>query len=118
VNSRVIVGDANADAAESLAVFLEYNGFRVATAHTGPEVLELSELIHPHFAIVALHLPQLHGHEVCRRLSSGAYCPRPRRLIAVTGAGLEKDREASRAAGFDYHFLKPVDPNLLLTVLR
>jgi DNA-binding response OmpR family regulator len=118
VNDRVIVGDGNVDAAESLAVFLEYNGYRVVTAYTGPDVLEMSSLVHPRFAVIALHLPLLRGHEVCRRLCSGARCPRPQRLIALTGSGLDRDRQASREAGFDYHLLKPVDPNLVLAVLR
>jgi CheY-like chemotaxis protein len=30
-------------------------------------------------------------------------------LVAVTGWGQEKDRETSRAAGFDHHLVKPVD---------
>jgi CheY-like chemotaxis protein len=35
------------------------------------------------------------------------------RLIAVTGWGQDADRERSRAAGFDAHLVKPVDPRLL-----
>ena len=31
------------------------------------------------------------------------------RIIAITGYGQEEDREQSRAAGFDAHFVKPVD---------
>jgi len=118
VSDRVIVGDGNVDAAESLAVFLEFNGYRVVTAYTGPDILELSSLVHPRFAIIALQLPLLHGHEVCRRLCSGDRCPRPKRLIALTGSGQGQDRQASREAGFDFHLLKPIDPNLVLTILR
>lgn len=32
-------------------------------------------------------------------------------LIAVTGYGQEHDREATRAAGFNHHLVKPLDPD-------
>ncbi|HEU4621290.1 MAG TPA: hybrid sensor histidine kinase/response regulator, partial [Burkholderiaceae bacterium] len=31
-------------------------------------------------------------------------------LVAVTGWGQEEDRYRAEAAGFDAHFVKPVDP--------
>jgi CheY-like chemotaxis protein len=38
-------------------------------------------------------------------------------LIALTGYGRASDREASRAAGFDEHLVKPVQVEQLLAVL-
>jgi CheY-like chemotaxis protein len=39
------------------------------------------------------------------------------RLVALSGWGQEKDRERSRAAGFDHHLVKPVDLELLRELL-
>jgi two-component system, OmpR family, response regulator len=39
-------------------------------------------------------------------------------LIAVTGCGLEADRHKSNEAGIDLHLVKPVDPAVLVGVLR
>jgi CheY-like chemotaxis protein len=39
-------------------------------------------------------------------------------LIAVSGYGQAEDRERSRAAGFDRHLVKPVDPSDLLRLLE
>ena len=39
-------------------------------------------------------------------------------LVAITGWGQATDVEAARAAGFDRHFTKPVDPATLERVLR
>lgn len=40
------------------------------------------------------------------------------RLVAVTGYGLERDRERSVAAGFDAHIVKPVDIRNLVQICR
>jgi len=39
------------------------------------------------------------------------------RLVAVTGYGTEADRERTRAAGFDLHLAKPVDPHAVEALL-
>ena len=51
-------------------------------------------------------LPGMDGYELARRLR--ATCDGIR-LIAVTGYGLESDRERSAGAGFDDHLVKPID---------
>jgi two-component system CheB/CheR fusion protein len=38
-------------------------------------------------------------------------------LIALTGYGQEEDRRRSQDAGFDKHFVKPVDPESLFEAL-
>jgi CheY-like chemotaxis protein len=38
-------------------------------------------------------------------------------LIAVTGWGQEEARRRSKAAGFDHHLVKPVDPGALAALL-
>jgi CheY-like chemotaxis protein len=38
-------------------------------------------------------------------------------LVAITGYGQEADRARTAAAGFDHHFVKPVDMEALLGVL-
>jgi CheY-like chemotaxis protein len=38
-------------------------------------------------------------------------------LIALSGYGQEKDQHEARAAGFDRHLTKPVDPGVLERVL-
>jgi CheY-like chemotaxis protein len=38
-------------------------------------------------------------------------------LVAVTGWGQENDRRNTREAGFDFHLVKPVDPEALQEVL-
>jgi CheY-like chemotaxis protein len=39
------------------------------------------------------------------------------RLIALTGWGQDEDKRRARAAGFDHHMTKPVDPQRLDALL-
>jgi len=50
------------------------------------------------------------GHEVARRMRLEAW-GRNAILIALTGWGQEQDKQAAKAAGFDEHLTKPVDPD-------
>jgi CheY-like chemotaxis protein len=38
-------------------------------------------------------------------------------LIAQTGWGRDEDRNQARAAGFDYHLVKPIDHQRLAEIL-
>jgi len=61
-------------------------------------------------------LPEIDGHELARRLRANPATAHAV-LIAVTGYGREEDRAASKAAGFDFHFVKPVDSGDLAPLL-
>jgi CheY-like chemotaxis protein len=39
-------------------------------------------------------------------------------IVAVTGFGREEDRKRSDAAGIDLHWVKPVNPECIVTLLR
>jgi len=57
------------------------------------------------------------GYEVAARLRALPRCSHIR-LIALTGYGLESDRRRTREAGFDEHFVKPIDIDTLDLALR
>jgi CheY-like chemotaxis protein len=64
-------------------------------------------------AVLDIGLPVLDGYEVARRLRvllDGHPC----QLVALTGYGLDADRERSAEAGFDRHLVKPVNPDLVV----
>ncbi len=107
--ARVLVVDDNADAAESLAMLLQLSGHEVRIAYDGPSALEAATGFDPDVAFLDIGLPGMDGYEVARRLRT---LPRlgSLRLVAVTGYGQDKDKEAATAAGFDLHVTKPVEP--------
>jgi CheY-like chemotaxis protein len=106
---RLLVVDDNRDAAESLGMVLRLMGYEVAIAFGGGEALEIAARDRPRAAIVDIGMPGMSGHEVAQRMRREAW-GKHAVLIALTGWGQEQDKLAARAAGFDDHLTKPVDP--------
>jgi CheY-like chemotaxis protein/anti-sigma regulatory factor (Ser/Thr protein kinase) len=113
---RVLVVDDQPDSSESLALLLRLRGHEVRTASDGSSALEEFARYRPEVVFLDLGLPGMSGYEVARRLRT---MPEARdvRLVALTGYGTEADREKTRAAGFDVHLAKPVDPQAVETLL-
>jgi PAS domain S-box-containing protein len=113
---RVLVVDDNVDSAESIALLLELNGHDVRLAHDGPAALEIAHSFHPQVVVLDIGLPGMDGYEVARRLRGAAQMQNII-LIALTGYGQSEDRQQSLAAGFNHHLVKPVDPEMLQTLI-
>ena len=113
---RVMVVDDNSDAAETLATVLRLQGCEVQTAPDGPAALQLARTFPAQVYILDIGLPDMDGYELARRLRAAAGLA-PATFIALTGYGQDRDRELSRAAGFDLHLVKPVDAQALQRVL-
>jgi CheY-like chemotaxis protein len=113
---RILVVDANADVRESLCKLLGLMGYESRDVGNGQDGLEQVIAWQPDIAILAIKLPGLDGWSLARQLRQD---PRTAgtRLIALTGYGLEEDREQSLEAGFDFHLAKPCDPDELKQVL-
>jgi PAS domain S-box-containing protein len=113
---RVLVVEDNVDSADSLRELLELKGHVVQVAYTGTDGLEQARQSLPEVVISDLGLPGMDGFAVARALRSDAQL-RSAHLIALSGYGQEQDVERCRAAGFDHHFIKPVDVARLLDYL-
>jgi PAS domain S-box-containing protein len=105
---RVLVVDDNRDAADLLCELLRAIGFETRAAYDGPAALVEAARFEPHVALIDIGLPVMDGYEVAQRLTAGSDRWHPR-LVAVTGYGQQRDREASARAGFSAHLVKPVD---------
>ena len=114
---RLLVVDDNRDGAVMLAQALEAIGHIVRVAHDGPSALVAAASFRPEMALLDIGLPVMDGYELARRLRATMGDEAPR-LIAITGYGLESDRQRSLDAGFVEHLVKPVDFALLERTLR
>jgi len=114
---RVLVVDDNVDAADSLGALLQMLGAQVRVVHDGEAALESLRTYQPAVVFLDLGMPGMDGYEVARRMRQRREAAETK-LVALTGWGQERDRENSRAAGFDHHLVKPADLGELKTLLN
>jgi signal transduction histidine kinase/CheY-like chemotaxis protein len=113
---RILIAEDNADFREGLKQLLTLKGHEVYEAADGPGAVEAMLREDPEVAFVDIGLPGLDGYEVARQVRSRHGGP-DIVLIALTGYGLEEDRQRVREAGFDFHLVKPATPEQLDEVL-
>jgi PAS domain S-box-containing protein len=116
VRRRILVVDDNVDAAETLCRILQLYDQDVSVAHDGQAALEVAREMRPEIVFLDLEMPRMNGLEVARRLRAG-WPVRPLLLVATTGFGQEEDHRRTADAGFDVHLVKPIDPQLLRSLL-
>ena len=117
VPGRVLVVDDNKDAADILSESLEILGCETQVAYDGPSALRMAETFRPEVALLDIGLPVMDGYELARLLRQ-RHAARGIRLIAVTGYGQASDRQQSKEAGFDAHLVKPLDLDVLESLLK
>ena len=113
---RLLVVDDNADAAQTLATLLSLHGQEARAAFSAEEALQVVQEWPPDVAVLDIGLPDLNGYELCRRIRTRPWGARPL-LIACTGWGQREDIDRALDSGFDFHLVKPVDPNAVLRLL-
>lgn len=109
---RVLVVDDYVDAAMGLRALIRLDGHRVEIATDGPEALEKARAFRPQLVLCDIGLPTMDGFEVARHLRAEAG-GQDLLLVALTGYDSESDLARCAAAGFDRHFVKPLDPERL-----
>jgi CheY-like chemotaxis protein len=114
---RVLVVDDNVDAAQTVAMLLQVLGYETDVEYDPLQALmRVREQAFDAF-VLDIGLPGMDGHELARQIRTlpgrtGAL------FIALTGYGQQQDRDASAAAGFHYHFVKPANVEALARALE
>ena len=112
---RILVVDDNRDAADAIAMLLQFDGHDAQTVYSAEAALErLADFI-PSVVLLDIGLPGMNGYELARTIR-GSAIPQPA-LIAVTGYGQKEDKVRAAEAGFDAHLTKPVEIDALTRAL-
>lgn len=113
---RVMIVDDNADAAAMLAMLIGAAGHETVVEHRSGAALERARRERPHVCLLDIGLPDMDGNQLARRLRA---LPETADavLVAITGYGQDQDRRDTVTAGFDHHFVKPVDVTRLAALL-
>jgi CheY-like chemotaxis protein len=113
----VLIADDNRDAADSLAMLLRMEGHDVTVVYDGDQAVAAIDSLRPEVAVLDIGMPKLDGYEVSRRVRQGSMGTLVT-LIAVTGWGQALDKARAAEAGFNHHFTKPIDLEVLAQMLR
>ncbi|MBA4143272.1 MAG: response regulator [Nitrosospira sp.] len=116
-NLNILIVDDNKDSREIMALLLSTMGHRVLQAPDALSAIDTAKR-HPLDAVISdIGLPGLDGYYIARTLRSDPdFAELP--LIALTGYGRPEDRRKTEEAGFDHHFVKPLDVSELISFLN
>jgi signal transduction histidine kinase/ActR/RegA family two-component response regulator len=104
---RVLIVDDNEPAARGLSLLLAHFGHKVSIVHDGSAALRTIEKEGPDVVLLDIGLPDMDGYEVAQKIRERENGAQPF-LVALTGYGLQDDKQKAQAAGFDRHLTKPV----------
>jgi PAS domain S-box-containing protein len=115
-HQRVLVVDDNVDSAESLSQMLAMLGYETSTAHDGVDAVEAARTRRPAIVLMDIGMPRMNGLDAARAIRQLPGGDRIT-LIALSGWGQHEDRRRSSEAGFDHHFVKPLDVEALMGMI-
>jgi CheY-like chemotaxis protein len=65
---RILIVDDNRDAADMLAMLLEFSGHDTHVAHDGVEAVDATTTLHPDVILLDIGLPRLNGYDAARQI--------------------------------------------------
>jgi signal transduction histidine kinase/CheY-like chemotaxis protein len=115
---RVLLAEDNPVNALLAKSLLKRNGCHVDAVANGAEAVAALEAAPYDLVLMDVHMPVMDGFEATRaiRLKTGRVGQTP--IIALTAAAMEEDRRACKAAGMTDFITKPLDPDMLSSVLK
>jgi DNA-binding response OmpR family regulator len=113
---KIFIVDDNHDAADTLGLFFQSQGYDVRIAYDGDEAIREADEFRPEVALLDIGLPGKDGYEIARHMR----CEQDDEvlLIAVSGYTSADDIARAKAAGFDHHFGKPANLGALLSEIE
>jgi CheY-like chemotaxis protein len=111
---RIFVVEDHQDTLQALQAYLEHLGHIVLSASSKAEALKEIPGANCHVLISDINLPDGNGWELMREIES----VRPCYAIAISGYGMQADRDSSVEAGFRHHLVKPLSPEKLDSLLE
>lgn len=111
---RLLIIEDALDTLNMLKVVFEIRGYEVTICQTPAEALRVAASMWFDIIISDIGMPEIDGYELLARLRQLSHL-RDVTAVALTGYASQADAERARAAGYDAHIAKPIDPGELTT---
>ncbi len=113
---KILVVDDEADSRDLISFILEQENATIIAASSGVEALQIVQETIPDLIISDIGMPEMDGYMLMRQLKT---MPQGKHILAIalTAYAGEIDRQLAKAAGFEQHLAKPVEPAQLLNAI-
>src|SRR5215510_23205 len=114
--TKIVNVEDYASGRQATSQLLRLEGFDVIEAASGAEALEIVPRVQPHLVLLDVKLPDISGHDVCRRLKT-EHPTIP--ILQVSGSFISgQARVRGLDSGADAYLVKPVEPEELFATIR
>ena len=110
---RILLVEDHSDTRQTLSRLLTHFGHQISVADNSQSALKIMGSQEFDVVLSDIGLPDGSGYEVISR----AKRKQPVKAVAITGFGTDEDIRRGKAAGFDFHLVKPIDLHELRNVL-
>lgn len=114
MTSKILIVDDEPKITQVVKLYLERDGFEVATAANGRQAVERASTYKPDLIVLDLNLPDIDGLEVCRTIRKQSDVP----IIMLTGRGEEVDKIVGLELGADDYVTKPFSAREIVARVR
>ena len=111
---RILVVDDEPAIRDLVQMVLSREGYQVMTASDGQSALAAADAVKPDLIVLDLMLPDISGHEVCRKITEQHQTP----VIMLTAKNDVVDKVLGLEFGADDYITKPFDARELLARVK
>ncbi|MTI94058.1 MAG: response regulator transcription factor [Firmicutes bacterium] len=112
--SLILIVDDDPNICEALRIYLEPEGWDIATIHDGNSALKAIRKLNPSLVLLDVALPGQSGWQILGEIRSQSKLP----VIMLTARGETYDKVHGLNLGADDYIVKPFDPQELLARVR
>ena len=114
MSTKILTIDDDRNICEAIKLYLENEGYDVATANDGASGVEVFKSYDPDLVLLDIMMPQKDGWQVCREIREISSKP----IIMVSAKGEVIDRVVGLELGADDYMEKPFDMKEILARIR
>lgn len=105
---KILVVDDEQDIIQTLRMFLELEGYEVATAMDGEDALNMVHLLSPDLVVLDMMLPIMNGDELVSIVKNDEKL-KDIPVILITAFAQKRNEEMMSNAGVDFYMKKPFE---------
>src|SRR5208283_3673339 len=114
---RILIVDDREQNRYVLCRILERAGYHCESATSGKETLERVQSL-PDIVILDVHLPDLSGYDVCRKIKNNPQTAQVPVLQISASFVANEDKAKALEVGADGYLTHPIDPVVLVATIR